>query len=432
MSKSIELVYDLDERPRSLRDVAIYGFQWVVTLFYCVVWGYAIVGLGLGFTGEALAGYMATVVLMIGLSTLVQTYLGHRFAMVSGPNVIPSLAIIAALGVGGRDYALMSFNAQAIAGIVVAALGAAGIIGYVSRVWSPLVLGSMVMMVGLSISGLGVSLIASQGPGWPFWVGLALSLAAGLVSIRGRGVISTVPTLIVVVAGYLIFIGAGRFDWGLVSQLPPVTLPRLFPFGAGMPPLDLTVTMIIVNLMAALNLYGNVTGWGSIVGRPVEEGRMRRSFTILGLVETTLAGLLGVPGLVAYGENLGIITLTRVASRYFLLLGSAIFVAASFFGPMGGFMAAMPDPVAGAILIGIASTVIGTGADIWRSEEFGRREILIAGFSVFLSFGLSTLPQGFWDQVPRLAATVFSNPIIAVIIVVIVLGQVFFRKPRPG
>lgn len=236
MGKSIELVYDLDEKPRSLRDVAIYGFQWVVTLFYCVVWGYAIVGLGLGFTGEALAGYMATVVLMIGLSTLVQTYLGHRFAMVSGPNVIPSLAIIAALGVGGREYALMSFNAQAIAGIVVAALGAAGIIGYVSRVWSPLVLGSMVMMVGLSISGLGVSLIASQGPGWPFWVGLALSLAAGLVSIRGRGVISTVPTLIVVVAGYLIFIGAGRFDWGLVSQLPPVTLPRLFPFGSGMPP----------------------------------------------------------------------------------------------------------------------------------------------------------------------------------------------------
>lgn len=76
--------------------------------------------------------------------------------------------------------------------------------------------------------------------------------------------------------------------------------------------------------------------------------------------------------------------------------------------------------------------MIGTGADIWRSEEFGRREILIAGFSVFLSFGLSTLPQGFWDQVPRLASTVFSNPIIAVIIVVIVLEQVFFRKPRPG
>jgi xanthine/uracil permease len=69
MSK-IELVYGLDEKPRSARDIAIYSFQWVVTLFYCVVWGYAVVGLGLGFTGEAMAGYMATVVLMTGLSTL--------------------------------------------------------------------------------------------------------------------------------------------------------------------------------------------------------------------------------------------------------------------------------------------------------------------------------------------------------------------------
>ena len=91
-------------------------------------------------------------------------------------------------------------------------------------------------------------------------------------------------------------------------------------------------------------------------------------------------------------------------------------------------MAAMPDPIAGAILLGIASTVIGQGADVWTNKEFGRREILITGFSVFLSYGLSLLPNEFWNQVPRLAATVFSNPIITVILVVIVLEQVFFRK----
>ena len=91
-------------------------------------------------------------------------------------------------------------------------------------------------------------------------------------------------------------------------------------------------------------------------------------------------------------------------------------------------MAAMPDPVAGAILIGIASTVIGTAADIWHSQNFGRREILVTGFSVFLSFGLSMLPQSFWDQTPRLAATVFSNPVIAVIIIAIVMEQILFKK----
>ena len=90
-------------------------------------------------------------------------------------------------------------------------------------------------------------------------------------------------------------------------------------------------------------------------------------------------------------------------------------------------MAAMPDPIAGAILLGIASTVIGQGADIWNQEKFERREIMITGFSVFLSYGLSILPDSFWEQVPRLLATVFSNPIITVIIVVITLEQLFFR-----
>lgn len=428
MPESIDLVYDLDDEPKSTRDTIIYSLQWIVTMFYCVVWGYAIVGVELGFTGQVLARYMATTVFMIGVSTLCQLMLGHRFTMVSGPNVIPSLAIVSALQVANKEYALLSFNAQAIAGVIVAILGALGIISYISKVWSNLVLGSMVMMVGLSITGVGLDLLTTQGVGWQLWVGLALALAAGLISIKGKGVVSTIPTLVVIVVGYIIFIGTGNFDWQFIGELPTLTYPNIFPFGAQMPPIDLIITMIIVNLMAALNLYGNMTGWGSIVGHEVDPKQSKKSFTVFGLIETMVAGVLGVPGHVSYGENLGIITLTRVASRYFLMIASIIFIIASFFGPIGGFMAAMPDPIAGAILLGIASTVIGQGADIWTNKEFGRREILITGFSIFLSYGLSLLPNEFWNQVPRLAATVFSNPIITVIIVVIVMEQVFFRK----
>jgi len=193
MSESIDLEYDLDDEPKSMRDTIIYSIQWIVTMFYCVVWGYALVGVELEFTGQVLARYMATIVFMIGVSTLLQLMLGHRFTMVSGPNVIPSLAIMSTMQVAGKDYALMSFNAQAIAGIIVAVLGALGIIGYISKVWSNLVLGSMIMMVGLSITGTGLNLLTAQGVGWPFWVGLALALAAGLISIKGKGVVSTIP-----------------------------------------------------------------------------------------------------------------------------------------------------------------------------------------------------------------------------------------------
>src|SRR5699024_8024458 len=106
-------------KPRSVRDWVLYSFQWIVTMFYGVMWGYAILGVGLGFEGQKLITYMSAIVLTIGISTLLQSWLGHRMAMVSGPNIIPSLAIVVAFSAGSLEYALQAFIAQAIAGVIV-------------------------------------------------------------------------------------------------------------------------------------------------------------------------------------------------------------------------------------------------------------------------------------------------------------------------
>jgi len=429
----LQLVYGPDDRPRSTRDLILYTLQWIFTMFYPAVWGYAIVGVGLGLEGGELAGYMARVVLMIGIATVVQAVVGHRFAMVSGPNVIPSLAIVAAYAVGGKEYALLSFNAYIIAGILVAILGGFGLISLVGRVWTPLVLGAMVMVVGLATSVTGMSLIAAQSATWPFYVGILLALMCGWLSLRGRGLLATLPVLITIVSGYAVFMLTGQFDWDMVRTMPAFTLPSLFPFGTAMPPLDLIITMCIVNLFSALNLYGNVHDYADIVGKQVTPQQERRFFTIFGLVEGTLAGILGVPSYVSYGENLGFVLLTRVAGRLFILISGAVMVVLSFFGPVAGLMAAMPQPVAGAVLLGVASTLIGLGAKTWcQGQRFGEREIFIGGFSVFFALGISMLPAAFFDSLPRLVSTLLKNPVILVILVVMVLEQILFRLPARG
>ncbi len=425
----LELVYRPEDKPRSLRDAVIYSAQWVLIMFYPVVWGYAIVGLGLGLQGDELASYMARVVLMIGVATLVQATAGHRLSMVSGPNIIPSLAIVAAFAVGGKEYALLAFNAYIVAGLVVAVLGAMGWISLIGKVWTPLVLGSMVMMVGLATSSVGISLIASSQAAWPFYAGIVLALLAGWISIKGKGLLATIPVLIAIVLGYAVFMALGRFDWDLVRSMPTLVMPKLFPYGLQMPPLDLIVTMIVVNLFSAVNLYGNVGGYTGIIGTKVDRSTERRYFSIFGLVEGTLTGILGVPSHVSYGENLGLVLLTRVAARYFIVVASIVFIVLSFFGPMAGLMAAMPQPVAGAVLLGVASTLIGLGANIWhQGPKFQTREIFIVGFSVFFALGMSLLPQAFYDTLPRLVGTILKNSVIMVIIVVMVLEQVLFRE----
>lgn len=431
MSGDGELVYTTDESPRSATDWGLYSLQWVVTMFYAVVWGYAIVGLALGFEGAEFAGYMSAVVLMIGVGTLAQATLGHRFAMVSGPNIISSLAIVGALAAGGREYALHAFTAQAIAGIAVAVLGLVGFLGLVRKVWSPLVLGAMVMTVGLAIAGVGLEQLLARGFGWPFWVGLALALGGTSLAIRGRGIWATLPPLFVIVLGYAIFLATGSIDLEGVRSSPVFVLPRIFPYGLSMPPLDLLAIMFVVNLMAALNLFGNIHGFADIIREKVKPASEKRSFGVLGVVETGLAGVLGVPSTVSYGENLGIVMLTRVAARAFIISASVVFVALAFLGPVGALMAAMPGPIAGAVLLGIASTVIGIGASMMAgAPSFGRREQSLVGFSIFLALGLYLLPEDAWEGVPRLLTTVFSNPIISVILFVIAFERLILRKPR--
>ena len=411
-----------------MRDWLVYSAQWLLTMFYAVVWGYAIVGVGLGFRGAQLTEYLSAIVLTIGLATLFQAWLGHQMAMVSGPNVIPSLAIVAAFSAGGLDYALQSFTAQAIAGLVIAVLIFAGFIRYLQRVWSQLVLGSMIIMVGLSVAGLGIASMAQDGLGLSFFVALALALGGSVLAIRGRGLIATLPPLLVIGLGYVVFFAMGKIETGFIEQAPWLATPRIFPYGLSIPPWDLIMVMIIVNLMATLNFYGNLHGYAKVIDEKVHAKDEQRSFTIFSLIETTLPGILGVPATVAYGENLGLVALTRVAARAFIIVAAAIFVALAFIGPFGALMAAMPKELAGAVLLGIASTVLGIGArTLNTAPAFDRREQTLVGFSIFLSLGLYLLPPEAWTQTPSLIKTVFGNPVISVIMFVILFEHVIFR-----
>jgi xanthine/uracil permease len=426
-----DLVYGVSQKPRNARDWGLYSFQWLVTMFYAVVWGFAIVGLGLGFEGEVLTAYMAAVVLMIGLSTLLQATVGHRMAMVSGPNIIPSLAIVAAHATGGLDYALQAFTAQAIAGLVIAVLGLAGVLGLIRKVWSPLVLGAMVMMVGLAVASVGLEQLIGLGFGWQFLAGAGLALGGTVLAIRAKGVLATLPPLFVIGVGYLLFAVTGQIEWEGVRQAPTFATPAIFPYGLGLPPWELLLIMFVVNLMAAVNMFGNIHGYAEVVGEKVPRGREKRAFGVLGAAETGVAGVLGVPATVPYGENLGIVLLTRVAARIFIIVAAIVFLLLAFLGPMGALMAAMPEPVSGAVLLGIASTVIGIGVKIMQdAPAFGRREQSLVGFSVFLALGMYLLPGEAWEAVPQLLATIFSNPVVSVIIFVILFERVVFRQGR--
>lgn len=429
---SIQLAYGLNDKPQSLRDIIVYSLQWMMIMIYPVVWGYVIVGIGLGFAGAEFSGYMGRVVLMIGVSTLVQASFGHKFPMATGPNIIPSTAIMVAFSLGGREMAYEAMNAYIFAGLFVAILGAVGLINLIGRVWTPIVQGCMTMMVGLYTSGLAMGMILGEKHSWWLYAGIAQALICGWLSIKGKGFLATIPVLIAVVFGYAVFIVAGDFDWELVHAMPVFSVPDILPYGWKMPSAPMILAMCVVNIFAAVKNYGMISGYAALVGKKMTPKDERRTFTVYGLVDSAVASLFGTPSTVSYGENMGILLLTRVAARVFIIIAAGGFIILSFFGKMGGMMAAMPPPVAGAVLLGVASTLIGIGANIWHTspKSFGTREIFIAGFSVFFSLGLYNAPKSFFDSLPTLASMILGNPIITVIIVSILMEQLIMRQGK--
>jgi xanthine/uracil permease len=186
-------------------------------------------------------------------------------AMVHGPNVIPSLAIVAVFIAGGEAYALQSFTAQAIAGIIIVALVYLGAVRYIRKVWSPLILGSMIIMIGLTVAEVGLRDMTQAGFGLGFFIALGLALGGTVLAIRGKGVWATLPPVFVIALGYIIFLALGRVDLGLVRQAPLLSIPTLFPYSRTVPSWDLVLMMLIVNLMAALNFYGNLHGYAGVI-----------------------------------------------------------------------------------------------------------------------------------------------------------------------
>lgn len=427
--KSQDLVYQISDKPKNIKDWILYSGQWLVTMIYAVVWGYAIVGKGMDFQSDELVIYISAIVLTIGISTLIQSWLGHKMAMVSGPNIIPSLAIIAAVSTGGKEYAIQAFFAQTIVGLAIILLTSIGLLKMIKKIWSPLILGSMVLMVGLSISKQGVELLTSNGFDWQFLTGIILALVGIVSALKGKGIWGTLTPMIIIVVGYPIFMFFGDFAWDLVRKPSLFVVPKLFPYGIAWPAWDLLLIMFVVSIMSSLNFYGNLEGYSAVVNEKVEDRSSKRSFFYFGTIENCIPGILGVPATVAYGENIGIVSLTKVASRYFIIVASIIFIGLAFIGPVSGFMAAMPDHIAGALLLGIASSVIGIGITMMtKDQKFEKREQSIVGFSVFLSLGLFLLSPETWKDVPILITTILSNPIISVILFILIFEKAILRK----
>lgn len=386
-------VYDARElgTPRML----ILGLQHMFAMFGATVLVPALTGLSVSVT--LLWAGLGTLLFHLISKKKVPAFLGSSFAFIAGyaaiaPHGEKELLPYACFGV-----ALAGLLYLVLAGLF-KAFGASKVMKY----FPPIVTGPIIISIGLNLSKSAVDNCSTH-----WWVALVAIVIIIVCNIWGKGMIKIIPIIMGVVGSYIAAAIAGIIDFTPVKEAAWIGLPiewdrtvfGIFTSGHVNHGLLITAAVTIVPIAFATMMehIGDISAISSTVGQNfIKDPGLHRTLTGDGLA-TTLAALFGAPANTTYGENTGVLTLTKVYDPRVIRLAACFAVILSFCPKFAAIIEVMPAATMGGIslvLYGMISAVgvrniVETHVDFTKS-----RNVIIAALILVLSTGINYSTAG--------------------------------------
>lgn len=345
-------------------------------------------------------------ILMSGICTIlfffmtggrVPSYLGSSFAFIG--------VVIAATGYAGAAGGLNANIGVAAGGIIACGILYA-LIGFlamatgtrwIEKLMPPVVTGAVVMIIGLNLAPVTVKAVAGN----PFnmWMALVTVLCMGIIAVFTKGLLQRLLLLIGLLLSYLIyFIVSNIMGLGTPINFTPIQQAAWFgvpDFHA--PVFDVNAMLIIAPIafiLVAENL-GHIKAVGAMTGENLDP-HIGKAFVADG-VATTLAGGVGAPGMTTYGENIGVMAVTRVYSTIIFVIAGVFAIFLGLSPKFGAIIHTIPT----AILTGASIVVFGlitiAGAKIWieNKVDFSKnKNLMVAAVTIILGTGDFALQFG--------------------------------------
>ena len=307
----------------------------------------------------------ATVLLFNGIGTLfylilckgkIPAYLGSSFAFLSPVFLVLSeYSYEAALG--GCIVVGMVFCAVSL---IVHAIGTS----WIDVIFPPASMGAIVAVIGLELMPTAANMAGLTGENTDdtvIFVSIATLAVTIFASMAFRGFLSIIPILIGVVAGYIIAFAAGIVDLSHVESAPWLAIPTIYT-----PEFDLRAILIILpaSIVVIVEHIGHLIVTGNIVGRNLaKDPGLDRSLLGNG-VSTIFSGLFGSTPNTTYGENIGVLAITKVYSTW-VIGGAAIFaILLSCLGKLAALIQSIPTPVMGGVSMLLFGVIAASGIRI--------------------------------------------------------------------
>jgi uracil permease len=313
---------------------------------------------------------------------IVPVFLGSSFAFIAPILAVKEIYGDLAYATGGIFVAGLFYVLYAL---IVKAVGPEK----VKKILPPVVTGSMIMVIGLTLSPVAIQMASSD---WP----LALIVIATVVfvSTMTRGFFSMVPVITGVVVGYVAGLFMGKIDTSVIVSTPLFSVPKVmlpkFDYGA--------IFMIVpVTLATFMEHLGDITTNGAVVGKNFfDKPGLHRTLLGDGLA-TAVAGLLGGPANTTYSENTGVLALTRVYDPSVLRGAALVAIFAAFVSKFGAILQTIPQAVMGGvslILFGMITSV-GVRTMVNAEVDFSKpRNLMITALMLTVGIGGAVLKVG--------------------------------------
>ncbi len=409
-------------RALSAPRAAVLGLQHMFAMFGATVTVPLITGLDIG-----------TTLLMAGLGTLlfhlitggkVPAFLGSSFAFLGGYAAIAPRLADGAPNAEMLPYACLGVACSGLVYLVLAGLIKTFGIKRVMRCFPPIVTGPIIISIGLGLAPVAVSSCKAN------WTIALVALATiAVCNIWGRGMIRIVPILIGLVVSYVVACCMGAVDFSAIAGAKWIGLPLHreatvlgVDFKNTAQITSAIIAIVPIALATIMEHIGDISAISSTVGKDfIKDPGLHRTLTGDGLA-TTFASLFGGPANTTYGENTGVLALSRVFNPVVIRIAAAFAILLSFCPKFAAVIATIPGAIVGGIsfvLYGMISAV-GIRNLVENHIDFSKsRNLIIAAVILVTALGGVTLPI----NVGRFHATL--SPLAVASLAGILLNAIF-------
>lgn len=400
MREEKKVVLGIHEKPKPAQWLLL-SIQHLFAMFGATVLVPALTGMSPAVA--LISSGIGTLVFIAITKGKVPSYLGSSFAFINPIIAVKLLELDPLSGVGVGSFLVGSFLVGVTYAVVALIIAKSGT-KWLMKLLPPVVVGPVIMVIGLGLSVTAVNMSTNNADGAYdlhfVFIGLVTLTITIVTAIFTRGFLSVIPVLVGIVGGYVFSIIMGVVNLQPVIDAPWVQVPPfMIPFVDYTPSFTWRVflMMVPVAIVPIAEHIGHQLVLSKVVGKDlIKDPGLDRSMMGDGIA-VMIAAAIGGPPSTTYGENIGVLAITRAFSVY-LFIGAATFaILFGFCGKIAALLSTIPTPVMGGVSILLFGIIASSGLRmlVENKVDFSRkRNLIIASVILVIGIGGAALHIG--------------------------------------